>query len=72
MTENKEPEYDELMERVDKHLAEDYIDSMSESLHYRTTGKSYVSPPPLWLGIVIVVFFCVVGYLFTHFEVWLP
>ena len=70
-TDNKIPEQDALMERVDKHLADDYLESMSESLPYRM-GSAPVILPPLWLAIVIVLFLCVVGYLFRHFDVWLP
>lgn len=65
-----DPEYDELMERVDKHLEEDFYETMSENLKYKM-GLVYPMPP-LWLAIVIVIFFAVVGYLMFHPEVWLP
>jgi hypothetical protein len=44
-TEDKEPEYDELMKKVDDHLYTDRVGMINEARTLLVTGTS---APPLW------------------------
>jgi uncharacterized protein (DUF983 family) len=63
-TEDKEPEYDELMKKVDDHLYTDRVGMINEARTLLVTGTS---APPLWFFLAVLVVIIILDTLFSYF-----